>query len=133
MDLQLSGNVNFLPPGGSSNTNTPLAVAGTYGAQALATIDVPSGTPSGTSYALGFGSIANPIGFVVKNSMPSGGNIALAMAATGARQELAPGGVAAVFQPNRQTTALYPLTQAWVTIIASTTAAGTIEVMVFGD
>lgn len=132
MDLSFSGNVNFLPPGGSSNTNAPLAAAATYGAQALATIDVPSGTPSGTVIAVGFGSIANPVGFVVKNTMPSGGAIGVAMQATGAKQSLAPGGFVAMAQPNSASQHT-PLTAAWVTILTTTTAQGTVEVMVFGD
>ncbi len=132
MDLSLSGNVNFLAPGGSSNVNTPLAAAATYGAQALATIDVPSGTASGTSYAIGFGSISRPVGFIVKNSMPSGGDISVAMQATGGAHSIAPGGFVAMAQPNRPSQPT-PLTAAWVTVLTTTTYVGTIEVMVFGD
>lgn len=133
MDLSFSGNVNFLPPGGSANSNAPLASAATYGAQSLATIDIPSGTASGTSFAVGFGSVANPVGFVVKNTMPSGGDIALSLNGTlPSSFSIAPGGYASVGQPNRPSVPR-PLATAVVYILTTTTAAGTVEVMVFGD
>lgn len=135
MDLSFSGNVNFLPPGGSSNTNTPLSAGATYGAQALATIDVPSGTPSGTAIDVGFGSVANPVGFIIKNTMPSGGDIGININGTGQGTgmfSVAPGGFAAVGQPNRPSIQK-PVASCRVYVLQTTTSAGTIEVMVFGD
>jgi hypothetical protein len=136
MDLTLSGNVNFLPPGGTSNTNVALAVAATYGAQALATIDVPSGTASGTSFTIGFGSVAAPVGFYVKNTMPSGGTIGLCLNNTvipTGMVSLMPGAVHATIQPNGAGVAVAPLTAARVYVLTTTTYQGTIEVAVFGD
>jgi len=135
MDLSLSGNVNYLPPGGSSNTNTPLAAAATYGAQSLATIDVPSGTASGTSFDVGFGSVANPVGFVVKNTMPSGGDISINLNGSGqgtGAVSISPGGFISLAQPNRPTIQK-PLVACRIYILQTTVASGTIEVMVFGD
>lgn len=134
MDLSFSGNVNYLPPGGSANVNTTLATAATYGAQALATIDVPSGTASGTSFAVGFGSVANPAGFAVKNTMPSGGTIGIAFnggtIATG-MIGIKAGGFLAMGQPNGSSVG--PITGATIFILTTTTSLGTVEVMVFGD
>lgn len=133
MDLSFSGNVNYLPPGGSANVNTPLATSATYGAQSLATIDVPSGSPSGTSFSVGFGSVSTPVGFAVKNTMPSGGVIGLAINATAPQAiSMQPGAFLAFGQPNAPTIAR-PITSAVITILTTTTYAGTIEVMVFGD
>lgn len=136
MDFALSGNVNYLPPGGSSNANTPLAVAATYAAQSLATIDVPSGTASGTSYSIGFGSVAVPLGFVVKNNMPSGGTIGLCLNNTvipTGMVSITPGGIHAQAQPNGAGASVAPLVAARVYVLTTTTYPGTIEVMVFGD
>ncbi len=137
MELSFSGNVNYLPPGGSSNTNSPLAASATYGAQALATIDVPSGTASGTSIAVGFGSVANPVGFVVKNTMPSGGVIGINLNGSGqgtGMVSIEKGGFIALGQPNAGPGGIVkPLVGATIYVLTTTTYAGTIEVMVMGD
>lgn len=75
MDLTLSGNLNYSPPGGGDNVNLPLSVSGTYAAQSIGTLDIPSGSASGTTIAVSFGSVAAPLGFYLKNRVGTGINI----------------------------------------------------------
>ena len=134
MDFALSGNLNYLPPGGSSQVNTPLAVSATYGAQALATLDIPSGTASGTSFAVGFGSVANQVNFAIKNTMPSGGVIGISLngnAQPTGMFSLNPGGSFVVSQPNGAS--VKPIVSATIYVLTTTTYLGTVEVMVQGD
>ncbi len=129
MDLSLSGNLNYAPPGGGSNVNLPLSVTGTYAAQSIGTLDVPSGSASGTTIAIGFGSVANPIGFYLKNRVGTGVNIEINSATPTFR--LPSGGVVMVAggaQPDAN-----PLSGVDVILVGVTTAAGAIDFAVWGD
>lgn len=89
MNLSLSGSVAFTAPGGGAGSLT-LSSTATYTAQQNGSIDIPSGTASGTAFQLPFGSVAAAKGFGYKSMA----NVKLALnGATGAAFNVPTGGV----------------------------------------
>lgn len=89
MNLSLSGSVAFTAPGGGAGSLT-LSSTATYTAQEIGSVDIPSGTASGTAFQLPFGSVVAAKAFGYKSLA----NVKMALnGATGAAMNVPTGGV----------------------------------------
>lgn len=129
MELTLSGNLNYSPPGGGSNVNLPLSVSGTYAAQSLGTLDIPSGSASGTTVAVSFGSVGTPIGLYVKNRVGTGVNVKINSATPTFR--LVNDGV--LVTAGGALPGANPLTSVDIVLAVAQTATGQVDFAVWGE
>lgn len=127
--VTLSGNLNYTPPGGDAAINLPLAAGATYGAQSSGSVDVPSGSASGATFAISLGAVASPVGFVIKNRGGTAVNVSLNSAAAPFR--VSHNGVVA--QMNNAAPAANPLTAVTVILVATQTSLGAVDYLIFGD
>lgn len=89
MNISFSGNLTYTAPGGSSASQS-VSCQATYTSQELGSIDIPSGTASGTAFQLPFGSVASAKAIFVR---ATAAGVKLAMnGATGAPVGIASGG-----------------------------------------
>lgn len=129
-EASLSASVNYTAPGGSVINQTFVSV-GSYAAQSLGTVDVPSGAGAGASFAIPLGGVANVIGFALKNSVGTGARVKFQGNPTG--MWLANNGVMLV-QSDRTPGASSPsVTAIEVDLINAQTAPGEIGYLIFGD
>lgn len=129
MQLSLSGNLNYTQPGGSDQVNLPLSTSGTYAAQSIGTLDVPSGSASGATVAISFGSVASPLGVYVRNRVGTGVNVKINSSTPTFR--LVDGGVfvqAGSVEPNSN-----PITSVDIVLVNVQTVGGAIDFAVWGD
>lgn len=129
LDLTLSGNLNYTPPGGGSNVNLPLSVSGTFAAQSLGTLDIPSGSASGATVAISFGSVASPLGVYVKNRVGTGVNVKINSATPTYR--MVNNGV--FVTAGDSIPAGNPLTSVDIVLAVAQTATGQVDFAVWGD
>lgn len=127
--VTLSGNLNYTPPGGDSAINLPLAAGATYGAQSSGSIDVPSGSASGATFAISLGSVTNPVAFVVKNRAGTAVNLAINSASSPFR--VSNNGIVA--KADNAVPAGNPLTGLTVILVATQTSLGAVDYLIFGD
>ncbi len=127
--VTLSGNLNYTPPGGDAAINLPLAAGATYGAQSSGSIDVPSGSASGATFSISLGAVSSPVAFVVKNRAGTAVNLAINSASSPFR--MSNNGVMA--NANNAAPAANPLTALTVILVATQTAAGQVDYLIFGD
>jgi hypothetical protein len=129
VQLTLSGNINYAPPGGGDNVNLPLSVTGTYAAQSIGTLDVPSGSASGTTVAISFGSVASPLGVYLRNRVGTGINVKINSSTPTFR--LVDGGV--LVQAGAVDPASNPLSSVDLILVNVQTVGGQIDFAVWGD
>lgn len=124
----LQGVANMAYTVGGQPVSTSLQAVATYAAQQLGTIDVPSGTPSGTPFALSLGSISAPKGYYIQ----AGFDAKVAFnGATGAPISVASGGFIAAAAP--ASVAAAPLQSILVITTATADGLKTLAYAVFGD
>lgn len=129
MQLSLSGNLNYTQPGGSDQVNLPLVTSGTYAAQSIGTLDVPSGSASGATVAISFASVANPLGVYVRNNVGTGVNVKINSSTPTFR--LVSGGVFVTtgsVEPSSN-----PITSIDIVLVNAQTTGGTVDFAVWGD
>ncbi len=127
--VSISGSLNYTPPGGSSPVNTDIVAVGSYLASSLGTLDVPSGSSSGATFALPLGGVGNPCAYYVKSSVGTTTLLKINGAPTGL--PLTDGGV--MLYGNPKTPAVSPLGALAVQLTAAQTSYGSIDYIIFGD
>lgn len=129
-EASLSASVNYTAPGGAV-INQTFASVGSYAAQSLGTVDVPSGAGAGASFAIPLGGVANVIGFAVKNSVGTGVRIKFQGNPTG--MWLANSGVMLVQNDKMPSASSPSVTAIEVDLINAQTAPGEVSYLIFGD
>jgi len=121
--------LQYTAPGGTPVSTTIVTLA-PYNAMSTGTVDISAGTVSGTSFSLGFGSVASPTGFILYNS--SGHEQKLcAQGLSTVPFDVANGAVLMLAQPV-SCTAL-PLSACSFITTTAQVSAGTVSYFVFGD
>lgn len=129
-EASLSASVNYTAPGGSVVNQTFVAV-GSYAAQSLGTVDVPSGAGAGASFAIPLGGVGLPIGFALKNSVGTGIRVKMQGNPTG--MWLADGGCVLVQSAKGPSASGTPLSALEINLIGAQTAPGEVSYLIFGD
>lgn len=69
-DFTTSQGVQWTPPGAAANSgNSTLTTSGTENAQSVGSLDIPSGTASGTEFPIPFGSVGAAKVCIIENKM----------------------------------------------------------------
>ncbi len=126
--VSLSASLNYTAPGGGT-INQDIVAVGSYLASSLGTLDVPSGSSSGATFALPLGGVGNPCAFYVKSSVGTTTILKLNGGTTG--MALTDGGV--MLYGNPKTPGISPLNALAVQLTANQTAYGSIDYVIFGD
>lgn len=129
MNAQLLGSLQYQAPGGGQAV-LPLSAQATYTAQALGTVDIPSGTAANTAIQIPLGAVATGLGYYVKT------NHAIRLAVNGATgtsamQGIATGGVAASLSP--RTAPSQGITSMFVVTVETARGDGAVDYAIFGD
>ncbi len=130
MNLTFSGNLQYQAPGGSNVSQSLSVNQATYTAQQGGSIDIPSGTPSGTAYPLQFGAVATAIALVVKGVDASVG-LWFNGQTGGAGLPVGTGGQVVIANPNPAQTA--GVTSAVIVTNRIQQVPGRIDFLIFGD
>jgi len=126
--VSLSASLNYTAPGGGT-INTDIVAVGSYLASSLGTLDVPSGSSSGATFALPLGGVGNPCAFYVKSSIGTSAILKLNGGATGL--PLTNGGV--MLYGNPATPLVSPLGALAIQLTSAQTAYGAVDYVIFGD
>jgi hypothetical protein len=126
--VSLSASLNYTAPGGGT-INTDIVAVGSYLASSLGTLDIPSGSSSGATFALPLGGVGNPNFAYVKSSV--GTTVLLKMQSNPTGLPLTDGGLQMYGNP--KTPVPSPLGALTVQLTAAQTAYGSIDYVIFGD
>lgn len=126
--VSLSASLNYTAPGGGT-VNQDIVAVGSYLASSLGTLDVPSGTSSGATFALPLGGVGNPCAFYVKSSIGTSAILKINGGSTGVA--LTDGGV--MLYGNTKTPQVSPLGSLAVQLTNNQTAYGSFDYVIFGD
>lgn len=128
MNVTLSENISYTAPGGAAVSTSVSVSQATYTSQSAGSIDVPSGTALGATFAINFGSVATPIGILAKgvnmafglhlNSVPTGIGVGTGGACT----------LLASKATDRQ-----GLSSAYVSVVGAVSLQGQIDFIIWGD
>jgi hypothetical protein len=128
--VSLSASLNYTAPGGGT-INTDIVAVGSYLASSLGTLDVPSGSSSGATFALPLGGVGNPCAFYVKSSIGTSAILKLNGGSTG--MPLTDGGVMLYGNPKTPASTTGPLAAIAIQLTAAQTAYGSVDYVIFGD
>ena len=126
--VSLSASLNYTAPGGGT-INQDIVAVGSYLASSLGTLDVPSGSSSGATFALPLGGVGNPCAFYLKSSIGTAALVKMQSNPTGL--PLTDGGV--LLYGNPKTPQPSPLGSLTIQLTAAQTAYGSIDYVIFGD
>lgn len=126
--LTLSASMNYTAPGGAQ-VNQEFVAIGSYAASSIGTIDVPSGSSSGATFAAPLGSVSNVIGWAVKNSV--GTTILVKTQSNPTGLPMSDGG--SLLNAMAKTPSLSPLSALSIQLTAAQTAPGSVDYIIFGD
>jgi len=126
--VSLSASLNYTAPGGGT-VNTDIVSVGSYLASSLGTLDIPSGSSSGATFALPLGGVGNPNAFYVKSSIGTAALLKMQSNPTGL--PLTDGGV--LLYGNPKTPSPSPLGALTIQLTAAQTTYGYVDYVITGD
>ena len=125
-----TASVQYSPPSGPANSGSAtFSIASSHAAQNVGNLDIPAGTPPGTTFSVPFGSVGSAKLLIIKNSMSS--EIGFRMNGSGDLYRITASGMAAFSMPSSPTVA--PITDATIVVYGSPTVIEVVQTFVFGD